>query len=147
MSRLLAGPGLVMIVLGTFLPWLQSGRAYRNSYAAGGAIRRLLGTGGVVDHVLALWPLVGLGCAASVAAYLVGLRALAAALAGLAAATSGAAAIAALAASSETEYVKVAIAGPLVTILGAILIAFAALTRAISATAARSPDDQPSRLR
>ena len=61
------GVGLVVLLIGTFLPWLRSGRNGRNSYQAGGAVRRLIGTSGLVDSLLALWPLVGLACAAVVA--------------------------------------------------------------------------------
>ena len=50
--------GLVTIVLGTFLPWLRSGTHERNSYQAGGAVRRLVEPSATVDHLLALWPFI-----------------------------------------------------------------------------------------
>src|ERR1700712_1951056 len=55
-----AAAGLVLILAGTFLPWVVSGGVLRNSYAIVGIVRRL----GFVGHgfgsvALSLWPLVG----------------------------------------------------------------------------------------
>jgi hypothetical protein len=131
--------GLVVLLIGTFLPWLRSGRNGRNSYQAGGTVRRLIGTTGLVDSLLALWPLVGLACAAVVALYLLSLRGLATVLAGLTALAAGAAAIGALA-TTATSYAQVAIVGPSVTLSGATFVALAVLLRALSAVAVpRSP--------
>ena len=56
--------GLGVMVVGTFLPWLGSGTARRNSYAAGGAVRRLLTLSTPLHDMLAGWPLLGLAAAA-----------------------------------------------------------------------------------
>lgn len=130
----LGGAGLVVIVVGTFLPWLRSGSDDRNSYQAGGAVRRLIGTTGLIDDLLSLWPLVGLACAAAVALFLIGLRTIATAFAGLSALAAGAAGIGALA-TTATSYAEVAVIGPAVTLVGATLVALAVLLRALSAVA------------
>ena len=136
---LLGGTGLAGIVVGSFLPWLRSGRSGRNSYQAGGAVRRLVGTTGLVDDLLALWPLVALACAAAAALFLVGLRAVATALAAVSALAAGAAGVSALA-TTATSVAEVAVTGPAVTLSGATLAALAVLLRALSAaTVPRSP--------
>ena len=135
----LGAVGLVVVVVGTFLPWLRSGRTTRNSYQTGGAVRRLIGTSGLVDDLLALWPVVGLACAGAVALFLLGLRTLATVLAGLSAMGAGAAAVGALAATANS-YAQVALIGPVVTLIGATLVALAVLLRALAAVAVpRSP--------
>jgi hypothetical protein len=124
--------GLVAIVVGTFLPWLRSGTQDRNSYEAGGAVRRLLGTTGAVDHLLGLWPLVGVACAAAIALFLFGLHTFGTIVAGLSALAAGAAGVGALA-TTGTTVAEVTLIGPLVTLLGATLVALAVLLRALSA--------------
>lgn len=139
MPPALGGTGLGLIVLGTFLPWLRAGRDYRDSYQAGGAVRRLTGTTGLVDHLLSLWPLVGLACAASVALYLLGGRAIATALAAVSALSAGAAGVDALA-TTANSYAEVVVIGPAVSLTGVTLVALAVLLRALSfAAAPRSP--------
>jgi hypothetical protein len=124
--------GLIAIVVGTFLPWLRSGTQDRNSYQAGGAVRRLLGTTGVIDHMLGLWPLIGVACAAAIALFLFGLRTFGSIVAGLSALAAGAASVGALA-TTATNVAEVTLIGPLVTLLGATLVALAVLLRALSA--------------
>jgi hypothetical protein len=128
----LGAVGLVAIVVGTFLPWLRSGTQDRNSYQAGGAVRRLLGASGFIDHVLGLWPLVGVACAAAMALFLLGLRTLGSIVAGVSALAAGAAGVGALA-TTATTVAEVTLIGPLVTLLGATLVALAVLLRALSA--------------
>lgn len=131
--------GLLVIVVGTFLPWLRSGRTSRNSYQTGGAVRRLIGTTGIVDDLLGLWPLVGLACAVAIALFLLGARTVGTILAGLSAMGAGTASIGALA-TTATSYAKVSIIGPVVTLVGATLVALAVLLRALAAVAVpRSP--------
>jgi uncharacterized membrane protein len=133
-APLLGAIGLLVVVIGTFLPWLRSGRATRNSYQTGGAVRRLIGTSGLIDDLLALWPVVGLSCAAAVALFLVGLRTVGTVLAGLSGMGAGAAAVGALA-TTATSYAQVALVGPIVTLIGATLVALAVLLRALAAIA------------
>lgn len=128
----LGAVGLVAVVVGTFLPWLRSGTQDRNSYEAGGAVRRLLGTTGVVDHLLGLWPLVSVACAIAIALFLLGLRTFGTIVAGVSALAGGAAGVGALATTGSTV-AEVTLLGPLVTLLGATLVALAVLLRALSA--------------
>lgn len=117
--------GLVCVVVGTFLPWLYSGSRSRNSYATGGALRRIFDVGGAADTALALWPFVGLACAAAIAALLVGLRRTAAAVGLIAAAAGAAGAIAMLTAGGNGD-IRPAETGPIVTLIGALAVPVAA---------------------
>lgn len=117
--------GLLTIVLGTFLPWLRSGDAQRNSYQTGGMLRRLLGLHGPAEVMLSVWPFVALLCAGVVALFAVGLRRVAAATSLIAAAASGAVAVTALQVSGTTFAMPVRL-GPLVTLVGAVSLASAA---------------------
>lgn len=128
----LGAVGLVTVVIGTFLPWLRSGTQDRNSYEAGGAVRRLLGTTGALDHLLSLWPIVGVACAAAIALFLFGLPTFGTVVAGLSALAAGAAGVGALA-TTGSSVAEVTLLGPLVTLLGATLVALAVLLRALSA--------------
>jgi hypothetical protein len=117
--------GLVVLVAGTFLPWLRSGHANRNSYAAGGAMQRLLGLHGLADTAISAWPAAALVCAAVVAIFTIGLRRCAAALAVLAALAAGAVALAVLRVDGN-RFVKPATLGPAVTLIGAAVVLAAA---------------------
>lgn len=117
----LGAVGLLVLVIGTFLPWLRSGTAERNSYRAGSALRRLLGWHGWSAAALDAWPYIGLWCAAAVASYLLGRHAWALGAAVVAAAAGLAVAIASLEAK-DSSYVRAEAAGPRVTILGACLV-------------------------
>lgn len=121
LSALLGVAGLVSIVIGTFLPWLYSGSRSRNSYATGGALRRVFGVSGIWDAALAAWPFVGLACAAAVAALLLGMRRTAAVIGSVAAAGAAAGSIAMLAADGN-GIIRPANVGPLVTLVGAFAV-------------------------
>lgn len=123
--------GLVLVVIGTFLPWLRSGRRLRNSYETDGAIRRLLEPEGLAHTALSIWPAVSLACAGAIALYVFGLRVLAVVLALLIALTAGAVAIGALSAPS-IHSVAVAATGPVTTLCGAGLILTAVSIRFVS---------------
>ena len=57
---LLAGSGLLLIVFGSFLPWVVSGTVRRSSYAAIGVADRLgFGADGPIGVLITLWPLFG----------------------------------------------------------------------------------------
>ncbi len=115
------GVGIAVLVLGTFLPWLRSGRATRNSYEATGAVRRLVHPPGVLDDLFRIWPLLAAVCALAVAVYVLGLHILGLAIGVLASLAGGAAAVAALAAS-DNAYASVIETGPAVTIAGAAIV-------------------------
>jgi hypothetical protein len=126
LARATVGLGLLLIVVGTFLPWLHSGRATRNSYATDGAVRRLLDVNGGLDAALRAWPFVSLLCAIAVALLLLGQRVLGVVLALLAALIAGTVAGWVLA-SSARGLVRPAAAGPAVTIAGAAITFLAVL--------------------
>jgi hypothetical protein len=111
------GAGLVLLVIGTFLPWLESGQVSRNSYAAGGALRSLLQPDGLAGFVLDVWPFVSAAAAVALALLVLGRILLGAAVAVLAALAAGAVAVATLAAPGH-GLIRAATLGPVVTLLG-----------------------------
>jgi hypothetical protein len=115
------GIGLAMVTLGSFLPWLRSGQAVRNSYAALGVLRRLVGVPGIEGALLAGWPVLALLCSAAAAIFAIGARRIAACAALVPAVFAGILAGAALA-RSGTGSIQVAPIGPAVTLVGALLI-------------------------
>lgn len=133
---LLAGAGVVVLVIGTFLPWLRSGAAERNSYQAGGVIQRLIAPHGPLRLLLAVWPSVALVCAVAAAGYTIGFRRSALALASLASVAAGAVSIVALNAAPR-PYASVTISGPAVTLAGATLVLAGAATAVLISSAAR----------
>jgi len=62
-SCLFAGAGLVLVVIGSFLPWVISGEVRRSSYAIVGVVDRLgIAGDGLLGVVVAGWPFIGLLC-------------------------------------------------------------------------------------
>jgi hypothetical protein len=116
-----AGGGLALVVVGTFLPWLRTGLASRNSFRAAGLIRRLLDPPGFAGVLLAGWPFVVLTCAVGIALLALGFRRTGLILAAAVAATAGAVAITTLLLPSRS-YAAVARSGPAVTAAGAGLV-------------------------
>lgn len=121
----LGGIGLLVLLAGTFLPWLRSGRAHRNSYRTGGLLRRLIDASGLVDAALAVWPFLGLACAAVVAVYALGARRASAALALVPGIGAGAVAVAVLGVDGSSFAAPVR-TGPVVTAIGALAVIIAA---------------------
>jgi len=121
--------GLVCVVVGTFLPWLYSGSRSRNSYATGGALRRVFDVGGVADALLAAWPFVALACAAAIAALIVGLPRVAA-IVGLVAVAAAIAGSIAMLTADGNGLVRPANTGPIVTLVGALAVHNAGVVRA-----------------
>ncbi len=65
----MAGCGLVLVIIGSFLPWVVSGTVRRSSYAIVGVIDRLGIAGeGVLPVLLGSWPFIGVLCFAPVVA-------------------------------------------------------------------------------
>jgi hypothetical protein len=136
---LLGAAGLLTIVVGTFLPWLRSGQAVRNSYRAGGALDRLLRLDGPAHAALAAWPFVGAACAVTALLYSVRLVRTAVVLATLLALIAAAVGVTALAAPGGSV-VAVELIGPGVTVAGAAVVICAVVLRsALSVRTARSP--------
>jgi hypothetical protein len=130
--------GLVVLVVGTFLPWLHSGRTRRNSYETGGALKRLLGLHGLADAAVSAWPLIALVSGAVIAIFAVGLRRSAAVLALLTALAGGAVAVAALHVDGN-RFVRPVRLGPVVTLVGATAVVLAATLLLVSARPPRIP--------
>jgi hypothetical protein len=66
---ILAGSGLALVVVGSFLPWILSGQVRRSSYAIAGIVDRLgIAGDGILGTLVAGWPLVGLFCSLPVVA-------------------------------------------------------------------------------
>lgn len=60
-ARAVAGLlGFAVIIIGTFAPWLASGKTTRNLYSAAGVGHRLFGLGGVAGAAVDLLPLLSL---------------------------------------------------------------------------------------
>jgi hypothetical protein len=121
--------GMATMVGGTFLPWLRSGVALRNSYQAIDALRPLLGDrADGVGAVFTVWFGVIPAAAVCVALYAVGLRRLSGVGAMLVSAVVGTAAgAAAVQGHDATSLIAVADTGPVVTLAGAALALFGAL--------------------
>ena len=123
-----AGAGLLALVIGTFLPWLQSGSVTRSSYQAAGALRSLVHPDGLAGVVLAVWPFVSAAAAIGVALLVLQRMIVGAIVAAFAAIAGGSVAIATLAAPVH-GLVQPAHFGPVVTLLGsAVAILGAAAT-------------------
>ena len=60
---LLSGTGLLLVIAGSFLPWVISGSVHRSSYAVVGVADRLgFGRDGVIGALITGWPLFGVLC-------------------------------------------------------------------------------------
>ena len=123
--------GLITTLVGTFLPWLQSGGVRRNSYTSFGVLRRLIGFHGAAEATIRIWPLLGVACAIVVLVALAGLWRSAAALGLLVAAWSATVAGGALA-RDPVGPVRVDLLGPIVTVLGSTATAAAAILTLIA---------------
>lgn len=65
----ITGSGLVLVIVGSFLPWVISGTVKRSSYQIVGVIDRLgITGGGPLAALLNSWPLLGALCLAPVVA-------------------------------------------------------------------------------
>ncbi len=115
-----AATGLVLLVVGTFLPWLRSGIVLRDSYRSVGALRTLVG--GMPGMLLNAWLLVIPVCVSCAALYAVRLRRTSAALGCVVCAVVGtAAALVVVQGDDPGALVAAAITGPAVTLAGATL--------------------------
>lgn len=65
---LLGVPGLVLVIVGAFLPWLVSGSVRRSSFAVAGVADRIGVADGIGGVLIAAWPVI---CAAFVLPVLV----------------------------------------------------------------------------
>jgi hypothetical protein len=59
----IGGAGLLLVVIGSFLPWVISGNVRRSSYQVIGVVGRLgIGDGGVLAMLIGAWPFIGVLC-------------------------------------------------------------------------------------
>jgi hypothetical protein len=126
----LGGLGALVLVTGTFLPWLSSGTALRNSYQAMAVARRLTPLGdGATGVALSAWPAVGGITAGCLVLYAVGLRRSAAVGMSLLSVVTGAVATATVVLLPPGEFtVRAVLLGPVVTVTGAVLAVVGAVT-------------------
>jgi len=119
-----AAAGLVLALIGSFLPWVVSGQVRRSSYAVTGMIDRLgIAGDGVLGSLVAGWPLIGLLCATPVVAALLRRWAVAGALCVLLGLAMTAVSLALLAVSGGGAIgVQVDPIGPSVTSAGGMLL-------------------------
>ncbi|HEY3262948.1 MAG TPA: hypothetical protein VGJ95_22210 [Pseudonocardiaceae bacterium] len=133
---LLGGSGALVLVAGTFLPWLASGAALRNSYQAMAVARRLTPLGdGATGAALLAWPALGGITASLLVLYVLGLRRTAAvgiSLLATLAATVAAAMVVLLPPGDFT--VRAVLLGPVVTATGAALAVAGAVTTLVRPT-------------
>ena len=145
--------GVVLVVGGTFLPWLNSGAVSRNLYAVAGAAQRLglLGPGSISGWL----PLLGPVCAVPVLLAALRWYRSAAVLGALVALACGGAATAALVmvGGRSALGVSLAVAGPVTTLVGALILAAGSAAVLVTASRARSgtpgrghPTDGPHRI-
>jgi hypothetical protein len=113
-----AAVGLILVLIGTFLPWLRSGSVYRDSYQSLGVLRELGFISGLVNAWVAMIPAVGI----TIAVYAIGLRRSAAVVATVLSIIMGTiAGAAAVQGGGESGLVGIASSGPTVTLFGAVL--------------------------
>ncbi|MDT4894437.1 MAG: hypothetical protein QOE97_3472 [Pseudonocardiales bacterium] len=132
--------GLILLVTGTFLPWLRSGDVRRNSYQAGGALRALVDLPGLLDVAVRVWPFVGLWCAGVVVGFVLGAPRFAALL-GLLAGLLGSVVATATLQARGSGLIAASRSGPSVTLAGSLIVISASLslvTRAPTLTRRRS---------
>ena len=117
------GAGLVLVAVGTFLPWFRSGTVLRDSYESIGLIRtiRVL-EGGPLTIALDAWTMTVPVITLCVATYAFGFRRTAATLAAVVAIICGTVGgIAAVESGSDEASLGIAGTGPTVTLIGGAL--------------------------
>jgi hypothetical protein len=144
-GRVVATGGAVVAAIGTFLPWLRSGTRRRNSFEIFSLVDRLgFSPSGPVGWAIRMWPTVVLLLAAAVTALWFPLRWVTPSVAGIAVLYAGAVSIAVRSAPA-TSLVSVQ-SGPVVTLVGTIILLAGALLTAIGhgtpAPREGSPDDR-----
>ncbi len=116
--------GAVLLLAGTFAPWLQSGRSRRNSYQAAGVLQRLTGLHGPAGVALDAWPLLAFGCGLLALLFALGARRVAAVVSLAVAVGTGAVAVLVLRAPAAGG-IQVVRTGPIMTLCGAGVAALA----------------------
>jgi hypothetical protein len=112
--------GTVVMLAGTFAPWLASGTSERNLYGSAGLVQRLAGLGQPAGLALDALPLTGLYAIAAGVAYVMGRRRIAAGAIALLAVVFAGIALAALSHRRSGD-IRLLAVGPSVTLTGALL--------------------------
>jgi hypothetical protein len=145
-GAVLGGIGLITAVTGTFLPWLRSGTVARDSYQVL-ALRGFAGLDGTSGDVIrAAWVGITPLAVCCVVLWAVRLHRIAASLAIVFGTIAGTvAALAAVQGGSEGALIGISLAGPLVTLGGAVLGVAGAITvlTAKTRTAFSTPGGAP----
>jgi hypothetical protein len=136
-ATVLLAVGVVVMVAGTFAPWLRSGQVTRNSYRTAGLAQRLLDLHGVAGAALDAMPLLALLCAVGGLLFMFGYRRTALILLTALALLLAALSVAVLVAPASSE-VAVTDSGPVITLGGALLAVFAAITSVVAQCVDRS---------
>lgn len=114
-----AATGLVVLIVGTFLPWLRSGAVLRDSYQSVGALRGLVGVG-LPGALLTAWLMVIPACVVCVGLYLARLRRVSAGFGCLVSVAVGTVAgLVVVQGGDAGSLIAAATAGPAVTLAGA----------------------------
>lgn len=117
------GAGLVLVAVGTFLPWSRSGTQLRDSYQSISIVRTInLLRGGPLTLALDAWTMIVPVITLCIAAYTLGLRKTAATIAALVAIVCGTiGGVAAVISSGNDVMIGIAGTGPTVTLIGGAL--------------------------
>lgn len=114
-----AATGLVVLIVGTFLPWLRSGAVLRDSYQSVGALRDLVGVG-LPGTLLTAWLMVVPACVVCAGLYLARLRRVSAGFGCLVSVAVGTVAgLVVVQGDDAGSLIAAATAGPAVTLTGA----------------------------
>jgi hypothetical protein len=124
-----AAAGLVLVAVGTFLPWFRSGIVLRDSYDTIGVARTLrLDEGSPLKLALDAWTMIIPAITLSVALYAFGLRRTAATIAVVVAIVCGTiGGFAAVVSGSQETSLGIAGTGPTVTLIGGVLALLGAI--------------------
>jgi hypothetical protein len=119
----ICGVGLVLVAVGTFLPWFRSGTVLRDSYESISVIRTIkVLEGSPLTLALDAWTMIIPVITLCVAAYAFGFRRIAATFAAVVAIVCGTiGGIAAVVSGSEDASLGIAGTGPTVTLIGGVL--------------------------
>lgn len=123
-GAVLAGLGLVLLALGTFLPWFRSGVVLRNSYESISLVRtiRVL-EDSPLELALDAWTLIVPVATLCVLGYTFGLHRTAATVSAIVAIVCGTiAGVAAVESGGDEAPLGIAGTGPTVTLIGAVLV-------------------------
>jgi hypothetical protein len=122
-----AATGLVVLIVGTFLPWLRSGEVLRDSYQSVGALRDVIG-GSFLGALLTVWLTIIPACVVCAALFLLRLRRTSAGVGCLVSVVVGTAAgLVVVQGDDPRSLISAAPAGPAVTLTGAVVALIGAI--------------------